>query len=174
MKRKLFFFLEKLQIKRSERIAMVLLFSMLIFTSSFYWFSEPTANYAPEHYAELERVFLERSERFEREKKELLARYKPERSTAPISDSEPILTESKPDTAETDTTRNETAETDLININTASFEELQELPGVGPAYAERIIEWREEHGPFTEKEQLLEIRGIGERRLENMKSMIEL
>lgn len=107
-------------------------------------------------------------------KKDLLALYESERSTAPAPVSEPILTESKPDTTETDTTRNETPETDLININTASFEELQELPGVGPAYAERIIEWREEHGPFTEKEQLLEIRGIGERRLENMKSMIEL
>ncbi len=61
-----------------------------------------------------------------------------------------------------------------ININTASAEQLTELPGIGPAYAQRIVEWREENGKFTSKEQLLEIRGIGQRRLEVIIPLIML
>lgn len=50
-----------------------------------------------------------------------------------------------------------------VNINTASAAELAEsLNGVGMKKAEAIILWREEHGPFTSKEQLLEVKGIGE------------
>ena len=49
-----------------------------------------------------------------------------------------------------------------VDVNTASLEELDTLPGIGPALAERIIEYREEHGPFEAPEDLLEVKGIGE------------
>ena len=62
----------------------------------------------------------------------------------------------------------------MININTATREQLQILPGIGPAYSGRIIEWREENGTFTTKDQLLEIKGIGEKRLEKIKPLITL
>jgi len=55
-----------------------------------------------------------------------------------------------------------------ININRAAEEELQDLPGVGPALAGRIIAYRDEHGPFTAPEDLLEISGIGEKVLEGL------
>lgn len=170
MKRKLFFFLEKLEIKRSERIAIVILFACLVAVSGFYVFFEPQAVYDSEAYAELEKTFEERSRVQQQEEDIILARYEPEADetnsdfmTAP-ADTVP------PDSAE----KKETAGSDVININEATAERLTELPGIGPAYAERIVEWREENGSFTSKDQLLEIRGIGEKRLENILPMIEL
>ncbi len=61
-----------------------------------------------------------------------------------------------------------------ININTATKEELTLLPGIGDVYAERIILYREDYGPFTTAEELLNISGIGERRLEQIKPYITL
>ena len=49
-----------------------------------------------------------------------------------------------------------------VDINTAGLDELQRLTGVGPALAQRIIDYREEHGPFRTAEDLLEVQGIGE------------
>ena len=50
-----------------------------------------------------------------------------------------------------------------MNLNSASQAELEELPGVGPATAQKIITWREENGGFRSVEDLMEIRGIGEK-----------
>ena len=61
-----------------------------------------------------------------------------------------------------------------VNINTATAEELDVLPGIGPALAGRIIAYREEHGPFTEVEELLEVSGIGEVVLDGLRDQIVL
>ncbi|MCS7177934.1 MAG: helix-hairpin-helix domain-containing protein [Anaerolineae bacterium] len=50
----------------------------------------------------------------------------------------------------------------LININTATAEELQKLPRVGPALAQRIVAYREMYGPFQTLEDLMQVPGIGE------------
>ena len=61
-----------------------------------------------------------------------------------------------------------------VNINTATAEELDVLPGIGPALAGRIIAYREEHGPFAAAEDLLEVSGIGESVLDGLRDQIVL
>jgi competence protein ComEA len=59
-----------------------------------------------------------------------------------------------------------------IDINTATLEELQTLPGIGPVLAQRIIEYRETYGPFVDIEELLNVKGIGESLLERIRDLI--
>ena len=54
----------------------------------------------------------------------------------------------------------------VVNINTADQEELMTLPGIGEVYAQRIIAYREDHGSYSAVEELLNVSGIGEKRLE--------
>lgn len=60
----------------------------------------------------------------------------------------------------------------IIYINTATQAELETLPGVGPALAERIIAYREENGAFASLEDLDEVSGVGEAMLENIKDLV--
>lgn len=59
------------------------------------------------------------------------------------------------------TTGGEEAKSATVNLNTATVDELDTLPGVGPATAESIVEYRNEHGRFSRIEDLLDVRGIG-------------
>jgi competence protein ComEA len=59
-----------------------------------------------------------------------------------------------------------------ININTASADELEKLPGIGKALAERIIEHREKFGPFRRPEHLIIVRGISDKRFRALQDLI--
>ncbi len=61
-----------------------------------------------------------------------------------------------------------------VRINFATEEEIESLPGIGPAKAQAIIQYREEHGHFKQIEDLLNVSGIGEKTLENMKDDIQI
>lgn len=64
-----------------------------------------------------------------------------------------------------DTIRLAQAEERMVNINSASLEELASLPGIGTTLAEAIIKDREMNGPFREANDLLRVNGIGKKRL---------
>ena len=53
------------------------------------------------------------------------------------------------------------AETQQVNINTATVQELSQLKGVGPAYAAKIVAYREANGPFAKSEDIMQVPGIG-------------
>lgn len=61
-----------------------------------------------------------------------------------------------------------------ININTAGLEELQEIVGVGPVIAQRIMDYRNSNGPFTDIEQLKRVKGIGNVTFEKMKHQLTI
>ena len=61
-----------------------------------------------------------------------------------------------------------------IDINAASAEELQALPGIGPKYSEAIVEYRESHGGFDFAEDLMNVRGIGDKRFDAVQPLISI
>ena len=63
-------------------------------------------------------------------------------------------------------------ESNLLDINRADAAALQTLPGIGKVLAQRIIDYREMYGAFTEPEDLLEVKGIGEATLEKIRPYI--
>jgi competence protein ComEA len=56
-----------------------------------------------------------------------------------------------------------------VNINTATKDELVALPGIGPAKAQAIVDYRKAHGPFKTVEELKDVKGIGAKRFEKLK-----
>ena len=59
-----------------------------------------------------------------------------------------------------------------LNLNSATLAELDQLPGVGPVMAQRILDWRTAHGQFASVDQLHEIQGIGERTFARLKDLV--
>ena len=60
----------------------------------------------------------------------------------------------------------------LVNINTATAEELETVTGIGPVLAQAILDYRAEHGDFQTLDELLEVRGIGSAKLDAMRDEI--
>jgi competence protein ComEA len=67
-----------------------------------------------------------------------------------------------------------TAEPGLVDVNHGSAADLEALPGVGPVLAQRIYQYREEHGPFATVEDLLDVPGIGEGKLAALREALVL
>ncbi len=61
-----------------------------------------------------------------------------------------------------------------VNINTATAEELEQLPGIGPVLSERIVAYREQNGPFASLDQVVQVEGISTRLLEDLRPLVTL
>jgi competence protein ComEA len=95
---------------------------------------------------------------------------------APLEDGERIIVPFKPTPAPVavanQTPQTEPATAGPLNINTASADELDELPGIGEVIAERIVAYRETNGAFSSVEELAEVSGISERMVDELRPMI--
>lgn len=87
-------------------------------------------------------------------------------SEPPIADPAPYATIPAPSPTQSP------GQPDRLNINSASASELELLPRIGPTLAGRIIEYRETHGPIRSLTQLMEVRGIGVRTVEQLEPYI--
>ncbi len=79
---------------------------------------------------------------------------------------EPPAGVSEPETAES------AAVEGVVNINSATLEQLDTLPGIGPSTAENIIAYREQHGPFATIEAVMDVPGIGQAKFDQIKELI--
>lgn len=61
-----------------------------------------------------------------------------------------------------------------VDLNTASLAQLDALPGVGPVLAQRILDWRNEHGRFTSTDELQEVPGVGPKKFESLKPHVRV
>jgi len=99
---------------------------------------------------------------------------------APLSDGTKVLVPVRPEESAEDPDTASASDTTHygggfpININTASLNTLTALPGIGDVKAQAIIDYRTEHGPFTNIEQLMDVSGIGPATFEKLKDMVTI
>ena len=176
MKRKLFFWLESLKITRAERNAVTFLMAVLLVIVTVKNLIPLSAPYDDAYYASLEAEFKKRTEIMRAKESAILGRYQPDLK-------ELSLASTFVDTLPVDSLKAEVAESEnlntqpqtaKVNINTADAKTLESLPGIGPAYAARIMEYRIKNGSFASYDDLLKIKGIGKKRLEKLLPFIQL
>lgn len=165
--------MEKLQISRKERIAFSLLLGILVVLFSMSIFLERSFQYDQEEYDKIVAEFERRSTVSQLEEQEQAAKYLPQAADNQTNDPSAEVQDTATD-SEMSPESEATTVPVLININTANSAELQKLDGIGPSYAQNIIDYREANGDFDSIDELINVKGIGEKRLENIRPFITL
>lgn len=179
MKRKLFFFIERLQVSRQEIRAVSLCLILLLTGTQFLpAIQNARMEHAPD-YTEQDRIFMERTEAARQRHREWVDRLSWVDS---LNQGEDVVSgegkRANPDVAGNGEgladRQGDGVSDDRLNLNRATVRELQELPGIGPVYAQRVVQWRDRYGPYLSVDQLIEIRGIGLKRLEALRPRLRV
>lgn len=172
MKRRLFFWLEKLKITPGERKTVTLLVVLFVLLASVNVGLSPSVPFEDGQYRELEQQFKKRTAMLKKKERKLMQRYHPpeKQLVSTPNDTTPADTAGTPDEEQNVT---QSAQ-QKVNINTANQQALESLPGIGPTYAQRIIAYRKENGKFKTIEELKKIKGIAQKRLDNLKPFVKL
>lgn len=156
IKRDLFFWIERLQITRKERVVISALLILILLMVSLSAFIKDAYEDSRANYEELLTEFEVKSEAIQNKRLEDAEKYSAQEKVVEEKSAQ-VVTEAL-----------------VININTANINELQKLNGIGKTYAQRIVDYRTENGEFKSIEELLKVKGIGKKRLDNLKAFITL
>ncbi|MEX0593164.1 MAG: helix-hairpin-helix domain-containing protein [Balneolaceae bacterium] len=172
--------MDRLQVSRQEvRAVSLCLLAMLI---GFEWIPalQDASMKRLTDYSEQDRIFLERTAEARARHREWVERV----SWVDSLEQNPLPSDQIPSGRHTvsveseqgssDRKKDEDASGDRLDLNHASAEAFRRLPGIGPVYAERMVRWRQQFGPYLSVDQLIEIRGIGPKRLEALRSRVRV
>ena len=180
MKRRLFFWLEKLKIAPGERKAISGLLVILVLLGGLNLALSPSVPFESGDYLELKQQFAERTAMLEAEEEKLMEQYYPtlEKQMAQVR-IDTVSDDSTSSEGGDDKEKNvgktvENPSNERINVNKAKREALEALPGIGPTYAKRIITYRNRNGEFKSFEELKNIKGIAQKRLDKLMPFIKL
>lgn len=165
IRRKLFFLLDHWHVPRAERVWLVIMMAISVGA----WSAQALMKH-PEGI--WKQKYTQEREQFERlfanhiqEHNERMLRYGSlgdSRKITPVSGNEAY-----PQDAE-----EAGADSVFLNLNRAKAAELQQIKGIGPSTAQKIIDWRMQNGPFDSLGQLIEVKGIGPKSLEKMRPFL--
>lgn len=189
-----YFIIDKLNITKAERIAMVTITTLIVLISTGAAMLSPDIPFPEEHYAYADSLFRALSEQKSIEHAELMARYEPPlvesasgntaiagalpsgaqaEVSAMSASSVPGASNTGKKAAASKGSAKAPAPESIV-LNTSDAATLARLPGVGPKTAEAIVAYRNENGPFQDLSHIMRVKGIGSKKWEQIRPYLRL